>query len=166
MTTATPDVRDREGQWPSWWHYHGDGIPAVEQGRTVLPDPPPWRTFAGEPVQPPPQDGDEEISRKLGRADVSPPRRADQREGDMVNAAIRLRRPLLVTGRPGSGKSAIAFRVARELRLGRLLLPRRRLQLPLRRACGQPRASQTERSGVADAWKDVNQSKPRFPFGA
>jgi MoxR-like ATPase len=48
-------------------------------------------------------------------------RRADRNEGDMVNAALWLRRPLLVTGSPGSGKSAIAFRIARELRLGRVL---------------------------------------------
>jgi MoxR-like ATPase len=39
----------------------------------------------------------------------------------MVNAALYLRRPLLVTGRPGSGKSSLAYRVARELRLGRVL---------------------------------------------
>ncbi len=121
MTTATREVRDLDGPWPGWWHYRGDGVPAAEESRTVLPDPPPWRAFHGEPVQTAPREDGEEITRKLGRADVSPPRRADQREGDMVNAAIRLRRPLLVTGRPGSGKSAIAFRVARELKLGRVL---------------------------------------------
>ncbi|WP_416978793.1 AAA family ATPase [Streptomyces sp. T028] len=38
-----------------------------------------------------------------------------------MNAAILLRRPLLVTGRPGVGKSGLAYRVARELRLGRVL---------------------------------------------
>ncbi|MFI1163583.1 AAA family ATPase [Streptomyces sp. NPDC020801] len=38
-----------------------------------------------------------------------------------MNAAILLRRPLLVTGRPGVGKSALAFRIARELGLGRVL---------------------------------------------
>jgi MoxR-like ATPase len=40
----------------------------------------------------------------------------------MVNAALYLRRPLLVTGRPGTGKSTLAFRIARELRLGRVLV--------------------------------------------
>ncbi len=39
----------------------------------------------------------------------------------MVNAALYLRRPLLVTGPPGSGKSSLAFQIARELRLGRVL---------------------------------------------
>jgi MoxR-like ATPase len=40
---------------------------------------------------------------------------------DMVNAALHLRRPLLVTGPPGSGKSSLAYLIARELRLGRVL---------------------------------------------
>jgi MoxR-like ATPase len=39
----------------------------------------------------------------------------------MVNAALYLRRPLLVTGRPGTGKSSLAYRIARELGLGRVL---------------------------------------------
>ncbi|MEV2234536.1 AAA family ATPase [Streptomyces phaeochromogenes] len=39
----------------------------------------------------------------------------------MVNAALLLRRPLLVTGRPGTGKSSLAYRISRELRLGRVL---------------------------------------------
>ena len=39
----------------------------------------------------------------------------------MVNAAIYLRRPLLVTGNPGTGKSSLAYLVARELGLGPVL---------------------------------------------
>jgi MoxR-like ATPase len=39
----------------------------------------------------------------------------------MVNAALYLRKPLLVTGNPGAGKSALAYRIARERRLGRVL---------------------------------------------
>ena len=45
----------------------------------------------------------------------------DPHELDMVNAALYLRRPLLVTGKPGTGKSSLAFRIARELGLGRVL---------------------------------------------
>jgi MoxR-like ATPase len=40
---------------------------------------------------------------------------------DAVNAAIYLRRPLLVTGKPGSGKSSLIHAVARELNLGKVL---------------------------------------------
>jgi len=38
-----------------------------------------------------------------------------------VNAAIHLRRPLLVTGQPGVGKSSLASSIAHELGLGRVL---------------------------------------------
>jgi len=40
---------------------------------------------------------------------------------DAVNAAIYLRRPLLITGKPGSGKSSLIFAVAYELGLGGVL---------------------------------------------
>jgi MoxR-like ATPase len=42
-------------------------------------------------------------------------------ELEMVNAALYLRRPLLVTGSPGAGKSTLAHAVAYELGLGRVL---------------------------------------------
>lgn len=40
---------------------------------------------------------------------------------DAVNAAIHLRRPLLVTGAPGSGKTSLAYAIAHELQLGSVL---------------------------------------------
>jgi MoxR-like ATPase len=40
---------------------------------------------------------------------------------DAVNAAIHLRRPLLVTGAPGSGKTSLAYAIAYELSLGPVL---------------------------------------------
>jgi MoxR-like ATPase len=39
----------------------------------------------------------------------------------MVNAALYLRRPLLITGNPGTGKSSLAYDVAQELNLGAVL---------------------------------------------
>ena len=92
MTSAAPDVRDLDDQRPSWWLYHGDGIPAAGPGRTALPDPPRWRSFRGEPVQVPPGEDSEETDRKLGRPDVVPPRRT----------AVRQKRPR--TQRCGPGR--------------------------------------------------------------
>jgi MoxR-like ATPase len=42
-------------------------------------------------------------------------------EIDLVNAALYLRRPLLITGKPGTGKSSLIYAVARELKLGQVL---------------------------------------------
>jgi MoxR-like ATPase len=42
-------------------------------------------------------------------------------EVEMVNAALYLRRPLLITGKPGTGKSSLAYAVAHELNLGEVL---------------------------------------------
>jgi len=47
---------------------------------------------------------------------------ASPHEIDMVNAALHLRRPLLVTGPPGVGKSSLAYAVAYELGLDRVLV--------------------------------------------
>ena len=41
---------------------------------------------------------------------------------DIVNASLYLRRPLLVTGKPGTGKTSLAYAVAYELKLGSVLL--------------------------------------------
>ena len=112
---ASPDA------YPQWWVYTGDGIPRAADADCVIPEPPPWRSFLGTPVQPPPPTDEEVVTRKLGAPSVGVTRRAHRHEGDMVNAAIHLSRPLLVTGNPGTGKSSLAYRIARELRLGRVL---------------------------------------------
>ena len=41
---------------------------------------------------------------------------------EAVNAALYLRRPLMITGRPGSGKTSLAYAIAYELNLGPVLL--------------------------------------------
>ncbi|AOR36107.1 AAA family ATPase [Streptomyces fodineus] len=106
-----------------WWIYRGTGQPLYDAGLAdLLPPPPPWRRFGGGPVVAPPPSDDEEIERRLGRIGVTSAGSDQLRhEADMVNAALLLRRPLLVTGRPGTGKSSLAYRISRELKLGRVL---------------------------------------------
>lgn len=78
-------------------YYRGDGTIRDVQ----FAPPPPWREFPrptlGLKFQPPP-----------GLTDA-------------VNAALSLRRPLLLTGAPGSGKSTVIESVAEELKLGAVL---------------------------------------------
>lgn len=81
--------------WGSY--YRGDG--SVRDVR--LGPPPPWRKFPPRP---------------LGLK-FQPPKGLT----DAVNAALSLRRPLLVAGTPGSGKSTVVESVAEELRLGPVL---------------------------------------------
>lgn len=109
---------------PDWWIYQGAGRPLHDVVLSdLLPPPPPWRAFDGGPLpehdEPPADDG--ETSRRLGVEQHLSGRDVDPHEVDMVNAALYLRRPLLVTGRPGTGKSTLAYRIARELRLGQVL---------------------------------------------
>ncbi|MEU5691820.1 MoxR family ATPase [Actinosynnema sp. NPDC020468] len=100
-----------------WLAYRGTGVPG-EHSALPLPDPPPWRVFdGGPPVEPDfgaPRSGG--TASRRGRTF-----QADAAEVDMVNAALYLRRPLLVTGGPGTGKSTLAYSVAEELALGPVL---------------------------------------------
>jgi MoxR-like ATPase len=47
--------------------------------------------------------------------------KARPEEIELVNAALYLRRPLLITGKPGTGKTSLAYAVAHELMLGEVL---------------------------------------------
>lgn len=101
--------------------YRGTGAVLDAEGpyeERTWPPGPRWRTFHGGPPLPQPPD-DDEADRRLGP--VGAVRRPSAEEVRLVNAALLLRRPLLVTGRPGVGKSTLAYRIARELRLGRVL---------------------------------------------
>lgn len=91
-----------------WQLYRGDGRP-----RTVMmPAAPPWRRFRGVVAR----------ERTMPEAEPSAMRFQTTPEMvDAVNAALHLRRPLLVTGRPGVGKSSLIESVASELGLGRVL---------------------------------------------
>ncbi|WP_405675812.1 MoxR family ATPase [Streptomyces sp. NBC_01511] len=119
-----------------WRIYRGAGLP--HDGARQLPDPPPWRAFTarsphhgadggggdGTPTDTEEPADTEEVdnARRLGvkrrLVESFHPR---PEEVEAVNAALQLRRPLLVTGNPGTGKSTLAHAVAHELRLGRVL---------------------------------------------
>jgi MoxR-like ATPase len=99
-----------------WGIYRGTGLPGT--ATADWPDPPPWRLHEGSPDLPPPPD-DPYAPVLLG--DPAAPLPAAPEEVARVNAALALRRPLLVTGAPGTGKSALAYRISRELGLGRVL---------------------------------------------
>jgi len=100
-----------------WLIYRGTGEP--HGGADSLPAPPPWRQFTGGPPQkvPPGPSGDA----KLGDLRIATSYRPDPEAIELVNAALYLRRPLLVTGKPGTGKSSLAHSVAYELGLGPVL---------------------------------------------
>jgi MoxR-like ATPase len=85
-----------------------------------VPEAPPWRRFTGGPVveQPFDDDWEDRHPNELERARTY---RSQPEEVELVNLAILLRRPLLLTGRPGTGKSTLAYAVAHELVLGPVL---------------------------------------------
>lgn len=100
---------------PAWWIYHGDG--GTRSWRS--PEAPPWRRFGPPPNRAQPATASNTRSERL--RSLAAAYRADPREARLVNAAIYLRRPLLVTGLPGTGKSMLAHSIAYELGLGRVL---------------------------------------------
>lgn len=120
--TRPNSLPDSAAKRPDWWIYRGTGRPLqdIDLGE-LLPGPPPWRDFDGGPVLPPPPGDERDLRRRLGPVEGARPRHSDPQEVDAVNAALYLRRPLLVTGEPGVGKSSLAYRISRELRLGRVL---------------------------------------------
>lgn len=86
-----------------WKIYRSESAP--HDDIELLGDPPPWREFK-----------EEKNRKERGRTF-----RPGKHEVAMVNAALHLRRPLFVTGGPGTGKSSLAEAVAQQLKLGQVL---------------------------------------------
>ena len=100
-----------------WWIYTGSGEP--HDKIRDLPPAPGWR-----PSRPSSELEDLPAVASLPRPEESErgakylaPRSLVR----AVNAALYLRRPLLVTGDPGIGKSTLAYAIAHELQLGPVL---------------------------------------------
>jgi MoxR-like ATPase len=118
MTDSRPDdnqtrAPDDRGVAADWRIYRGTGQPHREINR--LPPPPRWRVFDGGPVVRPRLASDRTGEEKARAYQAS------DEVIEMVNAALYLRRPLLVTGKPGTGKSTLAYSIAYELSLGPVL---------------------------------------------
>lgn len=96
------------------WHIYR-GAPAPHDGIERLKPPPPWREFNGpvleQFVPEAPSGAHSQGNRYLPEPDAV----------ELTNVALLLRRPLLVTGKPGTGKSTLAHSIAHELKLGPVL---------------------------------------------
>lgn len=88
-----------------WLTFTGNADHTETNPDLPLPPPPPWRDFT-----------DPKRDTRRGKT-LRPNAHAIQ----MVNIALYLRRPLLITGKPGTGKSSLAYAVAEELKLGDVL---------------------------------------------
>ncbi|OLP15447.1 hypothetical protein BST81_26305 [Leptolyngbya sp. 'hensonii'] len=96
ITGATVDKKKDEERWKELQKIAQTKLRDVERGKNFRIPPPPSESEESEPEQP--------------------------TVIDAVNAALYLRRPLLVTGKPGSGKTSLAYAIAYELQLGPVLV--------------------------------------------
>lgn len=99
-----------------WWIFKGSQTPHAIKS---VPASPSWRNYKARYKQ---KFGTPPARPRIHQDDRGATYVADERQCDLVNTALLLRRPLLVTGSPGSGKTALAYAVAHELQLGPVLL--------------------------------------------
>lgn len=113
-------MMEAEAVVKDWWLYQGTGEGADRRARLEAGIPPPWRDFTGtpDPRYAPPGCEGPAWERTWRRGEGYVP---DGPEKDVVNTALHLRRPLLVTGKPGVGKSTLAYSIAADLGLGPVL---------------------------------------------
>jgi MoxR-like ATPase len=97
-----------------WKIFSGASAPHTEL--LSLPDPPPWRF--GQRIKKLKMPANEPLDQEAERAAPFLP---TPEMVTAVNAALYLRRPLLLTGKPGTGKSTLIAKVAHELQLGKVL---------------------------------------------
>jgi MoxR-like ATPase len=106
-------------QVETWHVYTGAREPRKEEVK--MPPMPSWRQFKGSPLVKRDFAKDKRSRSLLSHLNRARTYLVSQEEVNMVNAALYLRRPLLVTGSPGTGKSTLAYSVALELNLGPVL---------------------------------------------
>ena len=92
-----------------------------------LPEPPEWRSFGRtqniEKIRfAKVSQDDADKTQQRGATFRLPQDETGQELLNLVNAALYLRRPLLITGKPGTGKTSIAYAIAHELNLGPVLV--------------------------------------------
>jgi MoxR-like ATPase len=93
-----------------WRIFQGNQSTPRSEAIVALPAPPPWRPSAANQTA---------KSDRLAQRGAT--FQARDEEIELINAALYLRRPLLITGSPGTGKSSLAYAVAHELGLGEVL---------------------------------------------